>query len=97
MKNVIRSPNSSRIRSLSPLPVAAPMRADISCTTINASVVGIMVHSSKCPNCAPADEYVQMPPASLSTFAVMIPGPTTAKNSRIRIFQRFRNLIGTVR
>src|SRR4051812_43524365 len=34
-----------------------------------------------------------MPPASLSTFAVMNPGPTTAKNSRIRIFQRLRNLM----
>src|SRR6266480_5639249 len=37
-----------------------------------------------------------MPPASLSTFAVMNPGPTTAKNSRIRVFQRLRNLMGTV-
>ena len=31
-----------------------------------------------------------MPPASLSTFAVMIPGPTTARNSRVRPFQRFK-------
>ena len=44
--NVIRSPNSSRIRSLRPLPVTTPMRAHISCTTISASVIGIMVHSS---------------------------------------------------
>src|ERR1700722_2996479 len=36
-----------------------------------------------------------MPPASLSTFAVMNPGPTTAKNSRIRIFQLFRNFMRT--
>src|SRR5215472_17068607 len=32
-----------------------------------------------------------MPPASLSTFAVMNPGPTTAKNSTIRVFQRLQN------
>src|ERR1700722_15886759 len=31
-----------------------------------------------------------MPPASLSTFAVIKPGPTTAKKSRIRIFQRLK-------
>src|SRR5437879_13006004 len=37
-----------------------------------------------------------MQPASLSTFAVMNPGPTTAKNSRIRVFQRLRNLMGAV-
>jgi hypothetical protein len=34
-----------------------------------------------------------MPLASLSTFAVMKPGPTTAKNSSIRIFQLLSNLI----
>ena len=44
--NVARSPNSSRIRSESPLPVTAPMRAAISCTTISAMVVGISVQSS---------------------------------------------------
>src|SRR5438874_1999433 len=59
-------------------------------------VTGTSVHSNMCPNCAPADEYVKMPLASLSTFAVMNPGPTTAKNSRIRVFQRLRNLIGAV-
>src|SRR5947209_11774813 len=37
-----------------------------------------------------------MPPASLSTFAVMNPGPTTAKNSRIRLFQRLRKLMRAV-
>ncbi len=46
VKNVMRRPNSSRIRSESPLPVIAPMRAAISCTTISAMVVGISVHSS---------------------------------------------------
>src|SRR5579862_2853130 len=38
-----------------------------------------------------------MPPASLSTLAVINPGPTTAKNSRIRVFQLLRNLMGTFR
>ena len=89
----MRNPNSSRIRSLRPLPVTAPMRAAISCTTISATVMGIMVQSSMWPNWAPAAEYVQMPPASLSTFAVMKPGPTTAKKIRSRIFQRFRKVM----
>src|ERR1700678_1303964 len=38
-----------------------------------------------------------MPPASLSTFAVIIPGPTTAKNSRVRPFQRLPNFMRTFR
>src|SRR5271154_3175108 len=38
-----------------------------------------------------------MPLASLSTLAVMKPGPTTAKNSTNRAFQLFRNFMGTVR
>ena len=46
-KNVTRSPNSSRIRSLSPLPVTAPMRADISCTTTSAIVMGIITQRSR--------------------------------------------------
>src|SRR5271157_5261907 len=37
-----------------------------------------------------------MPLASLSTFAVMKPGPTTAKNSTIWIFQRLRNRMRAV-
>ncbi len=45
--NVMRSPNSSRMRSLNPLPVTAPMRDDISCTITSATVIGIMVHSSE--------------------------------------------------
>ena len=44
-RKVMRSPNSSRMRSLRPLPVTAPMRAHISCTTSKAMVMGIMVHS----------------------------------------------------
>ena len=46
-KKVTRKPNSSRMRSLSPLPVTAPMRDDISCTTTSAMVVGIMIQSSE--------------------------------------------------
>ena len=46
-KNVTRKPNSSRMRSLSPLPVTAPMRDDISCTITSAIVIGIIVHSSE--------------------------------------------------
>src|SRR5438045_9599579 len=38
-----------------------------------------------------------MPPASLSTFAVIIPGPTTARTRSARVFQRLRNFIGTFR
>ena len=45
-QNVIRNPNSSRMRSLRPLPVTAPMRDAISCTTTSAMVVGIMAQSS---------------------------------------------------
>ena len=57
-KNVARRPKRSRIRSLRPLPVTAPMRAAISCTTMSATVIGIIVHSSVYPNFAPAREYV---------------------------------------
>src|SRR5689334_22003851 len=90
-KNVMRNPNSSRMRSLRPLPVTAPMRDAISCTTISATVIGIMVHSSEYPNWAPACEYVKMPPASLSTFAVMNPGPTTARNNATRVRHSLRS------
>src|ERR1700730_77899 len=38
-----------------------------------------------------------MPPASLLTFAVINPGPTTAKKSRIRIFQRLKKFMRTFR
>ena len=44
-KNVSRKPNSSRMRSLRPFPVTAPMRDAISCTTTSAIVIGIIVHS----------------------------------------------------
>src|SRR5258705_7558494 len=63
---------------------------------MRAMVIGIIVHKSMWPNCAPAWEYVRMPPASLSTFAVIKPGPTTEKNSRIWVFQRLRNCMRAV-
>ena len=46
VKKVARKPNSSRMRSERPLPVMAPIRAAISCTTMRAIVVGIRVQSS---------------------------------------------------
>ncbi len=46
-KKVTRKPNSSRIRSLKPLPVTAPIRADISWIITSAMVVGIITHSSE--------------------------------------------------
>jgi len=45
-RKVARRPNSSRIRSLSPLPVTAPIRDDISWMITSAIVIGIIVHSS---------------------------------------------------
>jgi hypothetical protein len=46
-KNVNRRPNSSRMRSLRPLPVTAPIRAAISCTTTRATAIGIIVQSNE--------------------------------------------------
>src|SRR5215472_12175233 len=51
---------------------------------IRAMVVGMSVQSSAYPNFAPACEYVKIPPGSLSTLAVMNPGPKTAKNASRR-------------
>ena len=45
-KNVGRKPNSSRIRSESPLPVTTAMRAHISSVTYSAMVMGISDHKS---------------------------------------------------
>jgi hypothetical protein len=59
------------------------MREHISCVTINSSVMGISVHSGRYPYFAPACEYVRMPPESLSTLAVMSPGPMTEKKIAI--------------
>ena len=44
--NVVRSPNSSRMRSDSPLPVTAPMRAFISCVMTSSRAMGGSVHRS---------------------------------------------------
>ena len=57
------------------------MREHISCVTISSSVIGSSVHSGRYPYLAPACEYVKMPPASLSTTAVMKPGPMTEKKT----------------
>jgi hypothetical protein len=81
-KKVGRTPNFSRMRSASVFPVTTPIRATISWTTIRAIMMGIRVQSSVYPKWAPALEYVATPPASLSTDAVMIPGPRTARKSR---------------
>jgi predicted secreted protein len=43
---VMRSPNSSRMRSDRPLPVTAPIRAFISCVTTSRSAMGGSVHRS---------------------------------------------------
>ena len=44
-KNVVRRPNSSRIKSDKPLPVTAPMREHITWVTIRISVTGSIVHN----------------------------------------------------
>ena len=51
-------------------------------------MMGMSDQRSPLPKWEPAMEYVAMPPASLSTFEVMIPGPATAKK-RSSPFQRF--------
>ena len=40
-----RTPYCSRISSARPLPVTAPIRAAISCTTISETVITIIIHS----------------------------------------------------
>src|SRR5260370_18826595 len=57
-KNVTRKPNSSRIKSERPLPVTAPMREHISSDTYSTRVIGINVHRTVFPNCAPDFAYV---------------------------------------
>jgi len=69
------------------------MREHISCTTIRAIMIGISDQINLSPYWAPAREYVVMPPASLSTLEVMIPGPMRMKK-RPRFFQR--GLLGLV-
>src|SRR5690349_15203710 len=50
-------------------------------------VMGISDHSRAYPYMAPAWEYTEIPPASLSTLEVIIPGPTTARNNSARARQ----------
>src|SRR5713226_1355358 len=57
-KNVTRKPNSSRIKSERPLPVYAPSREHISSDTYSTRVIGINVHRTVFPNCAPDCAYV---------------------------------------
>ena len=61
-----------------------PIRAHISIVTYNAIVIGTSDHSIVYPYADPACVYVAIPPASLSTFEVMIPGPITARNRKMR-------------
>jgi hypothetical protein len=56
MKNVVRSPYSSRMRSDSPFSVMAPIREHISCVTMSRIVIGMSVQSGRYPNRAPACE-----------------------------------------
>ncbi len=44
-----RTPYCSRISSASPLPVTAPIRAAISCTTISDAVITTIIHSRSSP------------------------------------------------
>src|SRR5215471_20781154 len=66
---------------------------------IRAMGVGMSGQSSAYPNFAPACEYVKIPPGSLSTLAVINPGPKTAKNASRRnlstlIRLRLRGFLG---
>src|SRR4051812_20995354 len=47
--------------------------------------MGISDQRRRYPNRAPATEYVEMLPASLSTVEVMRPGPRTARNRASRV------------
>ena len=49
---------------------------------IRTIVIGMKIHNTVNPKCAPACEYVVMPPASLSTFAVINPGPMIETNNK---------------
>ncbi len=44
MKNVSRTPKRSRMRSVRPLPVTAPIRAAISCTSASPRVIQSRIH-----------------------------------------------------
>jgi len=51
---------------------------------IRTMVIGNSVHSGRYPHRAPAWEYVMIPPASLSTTAVINPGPRMPKKTASR-------------
>jgi len=55
-------------------------------------MIGIKAQSKLYPKLAPQTEYVVMPPASLSTFAVIIPGPIMARNIK-KLLQKTLNLL----
>ncbi len=55
-KVVLRTPNRSRIRSASPLPVTTAMRDAISLTTARLTVITARIQSIRKPNSAPAWE-----------------------------------------
>ena len=76
---VQRTPKRSRMSPARPCPVARASRAPSSCVTVSATAVRRSTHMSPKPNCAPASEYVVMPPASLSANAVTRPGPSTSR------------------
>ena len=50
-----RSGNCSRMSDISPSPVWAPRRADISCTTTSATVTSSITKRVEYPNSEPAD------------------------------------------
>tara|TARA_Y100001970_G_C14218333_1_gene851021 strand:+ start:1640 stop:1822 length:183 start_codon:yes stop_codon:yes gene_type:complete len=50
---------------------------------ISAIVMGMSTHISLKPDSAPTSEYIAIPPASLSIFAVIKPGPIMLKRRRI--------------
>ena len=81
-----RMPNRSRMSAAKPLPVVAPMRLAVVCTTMSRMHMMGMTHSVVKPNFAPAVEYVEMPPASLPAMAVTMPGPIAARMSNSRFF-----------
>ncbi len=89
-----RTPKRSRIRSERPFPVAAPMRAHISCTTDRLTVMSTSTHSSLKPNCAPTLDHVATAPASLPALAAIKPGPKipkTARSGAKRLLRHFWN------
>ena len=82
-RTVIFTRKFSLIRSLNPFPVAIPILIPISCMKKRITAMGISVQSNVYPKCEPAIEYVAIPPASLSTAEVIIPGPKVTRKRRI--------------